>query len=462
LARRPDTILLLDDDSGIRSALRRVLSARGYRVLEAGSVAEGERLVLHEAPDLAVVDLRLPDGDGAELIPRLRSAQPGLGVVVLTGHGSIDAAVTAIKRGADQFLTKPIDLEALLLVLERVLEDRRNQQRRLASRPRGAAPQPLLGISPALQRLSLEAEQVRDTDLPVLLLGETGTGKGVLARWFHDTGPRAEKPFVDLNCAGISRELLDAELFGHEAGAFTGAVRAKQGLLEVAHGGTVFLDEIGDMDAAIQARLLKVLEEKRFRRLGDVRDRAVDIRLIAATHQDLQRLIRDGRFREDLYFRVSAVELRLSPLRERQADIAPLANAILERFAGEVGRRAALSEAALAALQAYHWPGNVRELRNVLETAALRSRDGEIRPDELRLRAASLPGEEGRPATRVTTLAEVERAHIQRVLNATGGHIARAAGLLGISTSSLYERVRRLGIAPGGRLPTGPEGARAP
>jgi DNA-binding NtrC family response regulator len=452
VARRLDRILVLDDDDGIRSALGRALTARGYQVVGAASAGEGEAAVLREAPDLALVDLRLPDGNGADLIPRLRSVQPGLGVVILTGHGSIDVAVTAMKRGADQFLTKPVDLDALLIVLARVLEDRRNQQRRLASRTVGSGLPPLLGVSPALLRLAGEAEHVRDTDVPVLLRGETGTGKGVLARWLHDQGPRARGPFVDINCAGFSRELLDAELFGYEAGAFTGAVKAKQGLLEVAHGGTVFLDEIGDMDPAIQARLLKVLEEKRFRRLGDVRDRAVDIRLISATHQDLSCLMKAGRFRADLYFRVCAVELHLPPLRQRLDDIEPLACSILENFTREVGRPApALGAAALGALQEHDWPGNIRELRNVLETAALRCGNGEVRPEDLRLRAAPAgPSVETRPAAPLVTLAEVERAHIERALAATGGHVASAARVLGISTSSLYDRVRRFGLLPGG------------
>ncbi len=452
--RRKDRVLVVDDDEGIRVALRRFLGTKGYEATEAGTAAEAEAALLRTAPDLVLLDLCLPDGDGVELIPSLRSACPGVAVVVLTGHGSVEVAVEAIKAGAEQFLTKPVDMEALLLVVERVLLGQRSERRELASRSREA---PRASLGPGLEQLTADAEPIRDAEVPVLILGETGVGKGVLARWLHETGPRARGPFVDLNCAGISRELLDAELFGHEPGAFTGAVKAKPGLLEVAHGGTVFLDEIGDMDPAIQARLLKVLEEKRFRRLGDVRDRAVDVRLVAATHQDLARLMSEGRFRQDLYFRISAVELRVPPLRERLADLEALAASMLAAFARETGRPApALSEAALVALRGYAWPGNLRELRNVLETAALRCHARTIEADDLRLRpAAGGPLSTAVSSEPVATLAEVERAHIERALAATGGHVGRTAKLLGISTSSLYERLRKFGIAGAGKARTG-------
>ena len=443
--KRRETILLVDDDDGIRTALGRYLRVRGYDVCDAGTLREAEIAAASAGVDLAIVDQRLPDGTGLELLPRLRLALPHVPVIMLTGHGTIDIAVQAIKEGADQFLTKPVDLETLVLLLDRLLEGRRIRQKQAASRPRPGALNPFLGTSEAIRRLAEEAAQVLETDRPVLVLGETGAGKGVLARWIHESGPRAEEPFVDLNCAGISRELLDAELFGHEVGAFTGAVKARAGLLAVAHRGSVFLDEVGDMDPAIQARLLKVLEEKRFRRLGEARDRFVDIRLIAATHQDLARLMSQGRFREDLYYRISALELRIPPLREREEDLPLLAGAILAAFAREVGRPTPeLSPATESVLRGNPWPGNVRELRNVLETAALRSRGGVIQPEDLRLRAA---GGVALAGGALPTLAEVERQHVARVLAATGGHVARAAAVLGISTSSLYERIKRFELS---------------
>ena len=254
----------------------------------------------------------------------------------------------------------------------------------------------------------------------------------------------------------MSRELLDAELFGHEVGAFTGAVKAKVGLLEVAHRGSVFLDEVGDMDVSIQSRLLKVLEEKRFRRLGDVRDRFVDIRLIAATHQDLGELMSAGRFRQDLYYRISTLELRIPSLRERVEDIPLLARRILGSFAREISREEpAISTPALSLLQAHHWPGNLRELRNVLETAMLRSRSGALQPEDLRLQP---PRDAGSTSASIQTLAEVERLHIQRALAAMDGHVARAARALGISTSALYVKAERLGLRARGQLQAGHDG----
>jgi DNA-binding NtrC family response regulator len=450
---------VVDDDTGVRHALGRFLRGKGFEVVEAGGVQEAEVQASTAGPDLAIVDQLLPDGNGIDLLPRLRAVLPQMPFVILTGHGTIDMAVQAIKQGADQFLTKPIDMNALLMLLNRLLEGRRNRQKQLASRPRPDFLDPFLGTSPAMRRLAVEAEEARSTERPVLLLGETGSGKGVLARWLHERGARAEEPLVDLNCAGMSRELLDAELFGHEVGAFTGAVKAKIGLLEVAHRGSVFLDEVGDMDVSIQSRLLKVLEEKRFRRLGDVRDRFVDIRLIAATHQDLGQMMSAGRFRQDLYYRISTLELRIPALRQRVEDIPLLARRILGSFAREISREEpAISAPALSLLQAHHWPGNLRELRNVLETAMLRSRSGTLEPEDLRLQP---PRDSGRTSASLPTLAEVERDHIQRALSATDGHVARAARVLGISTSALYVKAERLGLRTSSRPRAGHDGRAA-
>jgi len=285
---------------------------------------------------------------------------------------------------------------------------------------------------------------VAASDSPVLILGETGVGKSVLARWLHARSQRVDAAFVDLNCASLSRELLETELFGHEKGAFTGATGAKQGLLEVAHGGTLFLDEIGDVDPAVQPKLLTVLEEGRFRRLGDVRDREVDVRLVAATHQDLAAAVREKRFRGDLFFRISALPLAVPPLRERAEDIPVLARALLARIAADLGRgELSLSEEAHDALRAYSWPGNTRELRNVLERAAILGRGQVLEARDVRFPAPfEAPGTDD---SRLT-LEEVERRHIARVLDEEGGHVERAARRLGVPRSSLYERIRRLGI----------------
>jgi len=335
-------------------------------------------------------------------------------------------------------------------VLDRALDASRMRNVSLARKTSKARRlvDPFFGESPIVRRLAAEAERVAPSPLPLLIRGETGTGKGVLARWIHQNGPRADEPFVDLNCAGLSRELLESELFGHEKGAFTGAVAAKQGLLEIAHRGTLFLDEIGDVDLQVQAKLLKVVEDLRFRRLGDVRDRQVDVRLVAATHQDLGRLVQEKKFREDLYYRISALPLVMPPLRERGRDVVLLARRLMETTSAELGRAGVrLSAGAEASLATRAWPGNVRELRNVLERAILLS-------DDATLEAAHLGASETRIAVPVEsggsaglTLAEAERRHIEAVLREAGGAVPRAAELLGLSRSALYERIKKHGIA---------------
>ena len=305
---------------------------------------------------------------------------------------------------------------------------------------------PFIGSSVAIRRLAEQAHKVLAGDSPILLQGETGSGKGVLARWLHLHGGRAEQAFLDLNCAGLSWEFLDTELFGHVRGAFTGAVSTKPGLFEVAHRGTVFLDEIGDVDLRVQPKILKVLEEKRFRRLGDVRDCEVDIRLIAATHQNLYTLVRDGKFREDLFFRISTIPLLVPPLRERPEDIPPLARALLAKLAADLGRPAyALAPDAEAVLQAHRWPGNVRQLRNVLERAVLLCEGNTIGSADLHF--DGLAPSPGNGDDSALTLADVERRHIERVLVEEAGRVEPAARRLGVPRSTLYQMLKRHGIS---------------
>jgi DNA-binding NtrC family response regulator len=303
---------------------------------------------------------------------------------------------------------------------------------------------PFLGTSPAIRSLAEQARKLLDAESPILIQGETGTGKGVLAAWLHRRGTRAKEAFVDLNCAGLAREFLESELFGHEKGAFTGAIARKQGLLEIAHGGTVFLDEIGDVDPQVQPKLLKVVEERRFRRLGDVRERYVDIRLIAATHADLAALAREGRFRSDLYFRISAIPLFVPPLRERGDDVLILARSLLNRIAADLGRSVpSLEPDAERALLDYHWPGNVRELRNILERALLLGEGRPIGRDAMRFDAiGACPA----VADASLTLHDLERRHIERVLGDTGGKVAEAARRLGIPRSTLYQKLKDYGL----------------
>ena len=312
-------ILLVEDDQKIRQMFARYLSAHGFLAEETDTFAAALKSFEAIRPDIAVLDFKLPDGTALELVPKLKELEPSIPIIVLTGFGSMELGVSLIKAGAEQCLAKPIEPPALLLVIQKVLENSRNQQKQLASssKRKRVALDPFLGESPAIKRLAEIAAKVAKSHSPVLIQGETGTGKGVLANWFHENGPRAEEPFVDLNCAGLSREFLETELFGYEKGAYTGAVNPKPGLLEVGHRGTIFLDEIGDIDPNVQPKLLKVVEEKKFRRMGDVRDRFVDVRLIAATHQDLRQLIESKVFRSDLYFRISTVPIAIPPLRER-------------------------------------------------------------------------------------------------------------------------------------------------
>ncbi len=434
----------------MRLPLRRFLASQGFDVLEADSLAATQQLARQQQVDAAIVDFSLPDGDGLEVLAALRAQDPAVCVVILTGHGTIDLAVRAIKEGAEQFLTKPVELKALQIVLVRGLENRRIRRVSQVGKKAQARQRvdPFFGTSPRVAALKTQAERIATSTMPVLIQGETGTGKGVLARWLHDNGPRAEDPFVDLNCAGLARELLESELFGHEKGAFTGAVGAKPGLLEMAHRGTLFLDEIGDVDLHVQAKLLKVVEDLRFRRLGDVRDRTVNVRLIAATHRDLPALVREQKFREDLYYRINALPLVVPPLRERGPDVVALARGLVERIAADVGRAGIrLSQEAEAVLLSSAWPGNVRQLRNVLERAILLTEREVLDAASLGLGLAVVTANpDGATSGPPLTLEEAEKRHIEAVLQVEGS-VPRAAEVLGLSRSSLYERIRKHGIA---------------
>lgn len=437
-------ILVVDDEHVARLAVVGFLRAEGIDVSEAIDCCEGEQRFRDERPDIAVLDYFLPDGNAMDLLERFQKIDASVPVVILTGHASIGLAVQAIKQGAAHFLTKPVEYPAMLVILNRILDAERVRRRdrvRHSVRKR-AEIDPFVGKSRAIQELGRQAARVATSDSPVLIQGETGTGKGVLAQWLHNQGARSEEAFVDLNCAGLTKEFLETELFGHTRGAFTGANSQKAGLLEMAHRGTVFLDEMGDMDLRIQPKLLKALEENRFRRLGDVKDRQVDVRLIAATHYDLKRRVREQQFRSDLYFRVSTLPLVVPALRERSEDIPELAARLVDELASKVGRAGVrFSDDAIATLQRYHWPGNIRELRNVLERALL-LRDVEV------LEADDLWLEPDEPQSRsaAQSLVDVEIQHIVSILGSQNGHVEKAAKILGIPRSSLYEKIKKYGI----------------
>jgi DNA-binding NtrC family response regulator len=444
------TVLLVEDDSAVRHGIAAYLRANGLAVDEAETcqqAMERFRAVIH---DVVVADYSLPDGTSLDILPQVKKLAEATPFVILTAHGSIDLAVRAIKDGAEQFLTKPVESKALLVLVRRLLQQQRLRKRQeIVARTQPGLLDPFVGRSLQIRQLEERARLMLDWDSPLLILGETGSGKGVLARWIHANGPRREEAFVNLNCAGLTRELLESELFGHERGAFTGAVNPKPGLLEVGHRGIVFLDEIGDMDPAIQPKLLKALEEKTFRRLGDVRDRHVDIRLVASTNLDLEEAVRSKRFRDDLYYRISTLTLRIPSLRERPDDVLVLGRSILASVCGRIGRAMPdLTPDAEEVLRRYPWPGNIRELANVLERSMILIKGDTLDAAGLGLETAmpAPPPEDGR----LLTMREMERQHVERVLARTGGNVTEAAEILGIARRTLYDRMKRLGLGVGG------------
>jgi DNA-binding NtrC family response regulator len=437
-------VLVIDDEPGVRFGIRDFLEQQGYEIQEADSCEDAQHLFRTIRPDIVIADYMLPDGTALDLLPRLKEIDSDIPLLVLTAHGSIDLAVRAIKEGAEQFLTKPLELPALAVILTRLLQRQRNHHKQMASKTRQIRQfiDPFIGTSSAIRALADQARKILTTESPVLILGETGSGKGVMAKWLHENSSRADEAFVDLNCAGLSRELLETELFGHEKGAFTSATASKQGLFEVAHRGTIFLDEVGDVDLQIQPKLLKVLEEKRFRRVGDVRDRQVDVRLIAATHQDMGQLVREKKFRDDLYFRISTIPLSFPSLRDRKEDIPTLAQYLLTKVSTDLGRaEVSLDDECVRALQEYSWPGNVRELRNVIERAVLLSEEKTIGLRDLHFDGHASVGTPFFDSR--LTLIELERQHIERVLSEEGGRVEKAAKRLGIPRSSLYQKIKK-------------------
>ena len=440
-------VLLVEDDEKVRFGVASALRARGFEVREADSIARA-RVLFADRPDVVITDLRLPDGDSVSHLPRLRELDANIPVYIITGFATIDMAVRAVKLGADEFFTKPVELTTLLACVEKAVSQRSKTQ---SGQRRRVTFEQTTPASALMRQLHADVERLRDSDCTVLILGETGTGKSVLARRIHELGARGRGPFVDVNCAGLSREFFESELFGHERGAFTGALASKQGLFDAANEGTLFLDEIGDIDLQVQPKILKVLEEKRYRRLGDVRERAANVRLIAATHHDLLEAVDRKSFRADLFYRISTVTLRVPSLRERPEDIPSLVQHILGQ---EGAPDVTLTREAWDKLATYAWPGNIRELRNVVHRALLLREgdvvtessvrfDAEPRSSSRMLAAHVMPPE---PVS-MRTLEEVEREHIMRALASEQGRVTEAARKLGVPRSTLYQKLKQYGIA---------------
>jgi DNA-binding NtrC family response regulator len=447
------SLLVVDDDAPLLELLRRYFEGRGWVVFEAGTGTGALERFGAERPDLVLLDLDLPDLNGLPVLQRLRELDDEVGVIMLTGHGDVEIAVEAMRAGAENFLTKPFELEHLAAVVDRTAEKvRLKRSNRFFVRASDPPPDADLGVSDLMVGIAGQVERIAAGDAPVLLLGETGTGKGWVARRIHDLSPRAQAPFVEVNCAGLSATFLESELFGHEQGAFTDARKPKDGLFDIADGGTVFLDEVGDLAPELQPKLLKVLETRRFRRLGGTRERTVDVRIVTATNHDIESAVAAGHFRQDLYYRLAVLPLELPPLRDRTPeDIVELTYGILRELHARIGVGPdKIADDALDRIVHYPWPGNIRELRNVIERILI------LRSDSNEIRVHHLPADmRGRidpaPSNGDLTLQEVERRHIALTLDRNSGNRSRTARHLGISRATLYQKLDRYGLHTVGR-----------
>lgn len=445
------SILVVDDDDVFRRVLAGELERLDMHVASADSGEAALRRISEVEPDVVLLDLRLPDMSGLDVLRAIRERSPATDVIMLTGHGSIDVAIEAIRLGAFDYVAKPCPLDELEVRIQRALE-RQSLRRRTSLLERGLTPPDVgssfIGVSAGFQRVAQLIERVAPTDSTVLVTGETGSGKEMAVRLIHARSQRRNRPFVVVECAALQETLLQSELFGHERGAFTGADRAKPGLFEVAHGGTIFLDEIGDISQATQVTLLRVLDTSTFRHVGGTNEIHVDVRVLAATNRDLPAMVRQGLFREDLYYRMSTITVSLPPLRERLEDIDLLAGHFVAMLNDRFGFQKTLSPGALEILRRHDWPGNVRELGHVIEATMIVCDGTEIRPDHLRpaLRRAALAPAAENGDGQLLTLEAMERAHIVRALQVTDGHRGQAAKALGISERNLYRKLREYGL----------------
>ena len=451
----PHTLLVVDDERSLRFTIGEWARDQGFTPFEAATGNEALERLREQSIDVALLDLRLTNEDGMDVLKKLRDEDSSLPVIVLTGHGSVEHAVQATKLGAYDFMQKPPDLDHLGVIVARAIEHAKLQREVQHLRAGTLGEVSLIGESPALRKVLQKLDRAgKSGTVTVLIMGETGSGKELMARYLHSHSSRAGGPFIELNCSAIPEQLLESELYGHERGAFTDAKRFRKGLFEMADGGTLFLDEIGEMAQSLQAKLLRVLETRTFRRVGGSVDITVDVRVVAATHQNLKRAVAEGRFREDLFFRLNVVPIELPALRERPEDFSLLAEHFIARFCRELGRPPArLDPGALLAMHGYPWPGNVRELRNVMERVVLLEAEdvilAEHLPAEIVHPAARLSGgavmtapAETFPIGVVRPLTEIEKLAIEHALRVCSGNKTRAAQALGISRQTLRTKLK--------------------
>lgn len=438
-------VLIIDDEENLRQLLARILELEGYEILQAPTAKTALKLLEKNSVHVVIADVKLPDGNGIELTGTIKSKFPNLEVIVLTAFGTISDGVQAIKNGAFDYLTKGDHKDKIIPLVAKASEKAMLRFRIQALESKLSDKygfERVIGQSAAIQQSIALAKKVASTDTTVLLTGETGTGKEVFARAIHYSGPRSHEAFVAVNCSALGQDILESELFGHRAGAFTGALKDQLGLFQEADRGSIFLDEIGEMNAGLQVKLLRVLESGSFIRVGDTKETKVDVRIIAATNRDLTEEIKHGRFREDLYYRLSVFQISLPPLRDRTEDIRALAEFFVRHFAAKVNRRLpAIDEPFLQALEQHEWRGNIRELKNIIERAVIMS-DGE------NVTTASLPYAFNAEALAGSwDLQSIEKTHIQKTLAHTGGNKTQAAKLLGIGLTTLYQKIKDYHLA---------------
>ncbi len=452
MAEKPK-ILVVDDEESHRIMLKAVLGAEGYAVAEAADGTEAVEAVGKGAFDVILLDIRMTNMDGIEALGEIRKISPQVPVLIMTAYASVKTAVEALKAGAFDYLTKPLDIEELKILIEKAMDHYHLRAENLVLKERLGDRfdfSRIIATSPKMKTLLETLAMVAPSDATVLIMGESGTGKEVVANAIHHNSPRAGEPFIKVACAALPETLLESELFGHEKGAFTGAVTRREGRFQLAHRGTIFLDEVGEMSPAIQTKLLRVLQEKEFEPLGSTRTIKVDIRVIAATNRDLEKDVKEGRFREDLYYRLNVVPLTLPPLRERREDVPLLADHFLTLYR-EKNRKPVrgISGKALDLLIRYDWPGNIRELENCIERAVILSRDEVFVPADLPPQIRMLSPEEGKDAFAIPagmSLEEMERAMIVKTLDETGGNRTRASEILGINRRTLQNKLKQYGL----------------